>query len=445
MKRNKIGFFFTSLVFFIAFLFFAIKNVNASTVGGFSMEYSGILTGWAKIIDYKYYNIGQNNINSICSVFYNPDFSGATVSVYVNGTFAGTLVSPYAGGQGCISFDPIGGNGFNGDNYTISFNNSGDTSQYISGIGAAAIATSYLNNISYQGVWLDGVKAYSNYQGNESYRILGFISTAYDDGYLPPNPPIGGNVIFEKEKTCYIGSDCYLTVAGSNVSVNGWKTYLGQDPYCPPIGNHPEYTLASTTITNGYGVLTVPATTTQSIIKYKISSKSSDNSLAECGDATINWELDPQMQELFYNQQKLHAICGDVATSTGTILSDIRFALECGVRASFYWLFTPDQSVTQKITDNFSDLKIRFPFSAYFELTDEIESSFASSTIAQNGFSVPFIRKTSTSTEFFMIPVMSSSSLPNAIGEDNAKMFRDLFTIIIWTSTALIIYITIRK
>lgn len=446
-KIKQLGFFFTSLAFFIVLSLFATKNASASTVGGFEMGNSGQLIGWAKIIDYKYTAIGQNNINGICTYFYASGYQPATVSVYVNGTFAGTLTSsqdpPPAS---CITFNPIGGSGYTNDNYTISFNLSGDPSQNIAGIGAVAFQTSYVNNASYFGSYLDGTKFYyNNNTGDETLRMLGFIKTTYDDGYIPPNPPIGSNVYFSKDLTCYIGQPCYYQVNAENINVNGWKSYFSLSPNCAPISNHPEYTLASTTIINGHGILEIPATTTQGIINGKISSKSADGSLAECSDVTVYWEEDPQTQELFYNKEKLHSLCGDIATSTGGMLDDVRFALECAVRASFYFLFAPSESVTNKITDNFDNLKICFPFSAYFQLTDTITDSFASSSIKQKGFSVPFIEKTATSTQFYMIEVMGSSSMEKAIGKDNADMFRNLFTIIIWSSVALIIYIKMRK
>lgn len=439
MNRIKqLGFFFTSLAFFIVLSLFATKNVSASTVSGFQQTGSG--SGfWGKIIDYKYTATGQNNINHICLT---PFWNGGAyvdVSVYINSVFAGTLVGGDSNVK-CIDFSPIGGTGYANDDFIISVNRSGNPDESIMGNGMYAFgATVNIGLGSYLGTWADGNKVYFYYPNQEEWRALGYIQTSYDDGFIPPPPPLGDSVYWEKEKTCYINQPCYITVAGSKISVNGWKVYLGPELICPPISNHPEYTLSTTTIANGYGILTVPATTTQANIKYAISTND------ECSDITIKWEEDPATQDLFYDKEKLHALCGDIATSTGGMLDDVRFALECAVRASFYYLFYPDKSVTSKITDNFDNLKIRFPFSAYFDLTNEIDTAFSSSSIDKTGLSFPMIRKTSTSTEFYMLPVMSSTSISNAIGEYNAEMFRNLFTIIIWSSMALIIYLTIRK
>lgn len=443
-KIKQLGFFFTSLAFFIVLSLFATKNVSASTVSGFQQTGSG--SGfWGKIIDYKYTATGQNNINHICLT---PFWSGGAyvdVSVYINSVFAGTLVGGDSNVR-CIDFSPIGGTGYANDDFIISVNRSGNPDESIMGNGMYAFdATVNIGLGSYLGTWADGNKVYFYYPNQEEWRALGYIQTSYDDGYIPPNPPIGSNVYFAKELTCYIGQPCYYQVNAENISINGWKSYFSLSPNCAPISNHPEYTLASTTIANGHGILEIPATTTQSIINGKISSKSADGSLAECSDVAVYWEEDPATQDLFYDKEKLHALCGDIATSTGGMLDDVRFALECAVRASFYYLFYPDKSVTSKITDNFDNLKIRFPFSAYFDLTNEIDTAFSSSSIDKTGLSFPMIRKTSTSTEFYMLPVMSSTSISNAIGEYNAEMFRNLFTIIIWSSMALIIYLTIRK
>lgn len=130
-------------------------------------------------------------------------------------------------------------------------------------------------------------------------------------------------------------------------------------------------------------------------------------------------------------------ICQNIATST--YIGQI----ECSLKKTGYWLFYPSKNSVDSIKNNFNDLKNSFPFNAFFDLTDIMESSIASTTTDMSGsFDVPMITATGT---YYMLPVLSSSSVPNLIGQTNTNLIRNTISWIMWCMTAYIIFMTFKK
>jgi len=132
-------------------------------------------------------------------------------------------------------------------------------------------------------------------------------------------------------------------------------------------------------------------------------------------------------------------ICKNVATSTGGLIDDGRYALECGFRMMVYWLFTPSTSQTQNFISSTETLKQQFPFTVYFDLTNAINSAFLNATSSTNSFSMPFVRTVAGHAQFYMLPVANASSTANAIGTDNASIFRNIIVWIVWIIIASLI------
>ena len=53
------------------------------------------------------------------------------------------------------------------------------------------------------------------------------------------------------------------------------------------------------------------------------------------------------------------------------------------------------------------------------------------------GFSIPFIRATSTGSEYYMLEVLNASSTENTIGKDNARLFRSSMVWVVYILSAL--------
>ena len=127
--------------------------------------------------------------------------------------------------------------------------------------------------------------------------------------------------------------------------------------------------------------------------------------------------------------------------------SSISCSLAKGFHVIGYYSFVPSCSSQNAFKDSYAIFKRAFPFNAFFDITDTIDTAIASSTASPTTtFGLPFINSHSTSSnKFYIIPVVSSSSLSNAIGSDNANTFHLTLGFIIWILTALTVYFTVRK
>ena len=127
--------------------------------------------------------------------------------------------------------------------------------------------------------------------------------------------------------------------------------------------------------------------------------------------------------------------------------SSISCSLAKGFHVIGYYSFVPSCSSQNAFKDSYAIFKRAFPFNAFFDITDTIDTAIASSTASPTTtFGLPFINSHSTSSnKFYIIPVVSSSSLSNAIGHDNANTFHTTLGFIIWILAAVTVYFTVRK
>lgn len=151
----------------------------------------------------------------------------------------------------------------------------------------------------------------------------------------------------------------------------------------------------------------------------------------------------PFEEMTFFSNDTYEHICDDVATSSGSYYDDFRYGIECGFRKIIYYVIYPSDKSVNNITKAYGTLKKQFPFSAYFGLTDTINESVATTTTNNNGsFKIPFITSTGS---YYMLPLLSSTSLPNLIGETNSTLFRNSLTWFMWLGVAFLIFLTFKK
>lgn len=149
------------------------------------------------------------------------------------------------------------------------------------------------------------------------------------------------------------------------------------------------------------------------------------------------------VQELGYFASSTYDhICDDVATSTGLFFDDFRFGIECGFKKIIYWAISPSASSLNSIRSSYDTFKLQFPFNAYFGLTDTINKSISTSTATTGTLKMPMVNKTG---DYYMLDVMSSSTLPNLIGGSNANLFRNSISWLMWSATAFMVFITFKK
>lgn len=130
-----------------------------------------------------------------------------------------------------------------------------------------------------------------------------------------------------------------------------------------------------------------------------------------------------------------NTICSNIATST------FFGGVECGLKKVFAWAVYPDEQSLGDFNISYSELKQSFPFNTFFDLTDTVKDAIASTTLSDSHFDIPFITATGT---YYMLPVVSSTSLLKLIGTQNNSLFRNTITWILWAGAAFIVFFTIK-
>lgn len=131
----------------------------------------------------------------------------------------------------------------------------------------------------------------------------------------------------------------------------------------------------------------------------------------------------------------------DCTVSTSTNWIDIGIsAVYCGIKYSMCWAFYPDSGTIDNFATSTAIFKNKFPFNTYFDLTNSISDALSTSTNTYGGLGMPFVRTSASGTaEYYWLDSLSSSSLPKAIGGQNANLFRNGLSWILWIITAGII------
>jgi hypothetical protein len=144
----------------------------------------------------------------------------------------------------------------------------------------------------------------------------------------------------------------------------------------------------------------------------------------------------------------------DAQYQTGTLLTQAQLCtgidttsffggINCGFRMIVAFAVTPNESTLTNLKTSYVQFKTAFPFSAYFQLTDTISSAISSTTLSRSGtFDVPMIDKQG---HIGTIPVLSSSSMPKAIGQSNTDLIRNTVTWFMWLCVAFLVFIQFKK
>ena len=140
---------------------------------------------------------------------------------------------------------------------------------------------------------------------------------------------------------------------------------------------------------------------------------------------------------------EIRGVCFDVASSTG-FFDDFRYGIECGFRKLTFWAFTPTPYAINYFEEVTEKFKNTFPFNTFFDLTENVENAISTTTLSlDNTLGIPFILKTATGSEFYILPVFSSSTIAETIGNDNSALFRTTIGYLFYIITAGVIFIIV--
>jgi len=132
-------------------------------------------------------------------------------------------------------------------------------------------------------------------------------------------------------------------------------------------------------------------------------------------------------------------ICAGITSATSSFM----YSIECGGRKLIYNLFTPNVFALETLKTSWINFKGKFPFSVYFQLTDTVQSAIDNSSVNMNDtFDVVMIDK---DRDIITVPVLSSSSVANLVGQSNADLIRNTIGWIIWLAVAFLIFLTFKN
>lgn len=138
-------------------------------------------------------------------------------------------------------------------------------------------------------------------------------------------------------------------------------------------------------------------------------------------------------------------ICNGDATSSPS-LGWLACGIKSGIVYSGNFLFSPDCGSFNYLTTTYNKFKASFPVNIFFQFIDTFDqaiNSAASSSVSQT-LGVPFIRKTATSSEYYIIPLVSSTTYQNLIGSSNYNLIRTCEEYAYWILAAIGVYFIVK-
>ena len=123
-------------------------------------------------------------------------------------------------------------------------------------------------------------------------------------------------------------------------------------------------------------------------------------------------------------------LCRDLATTTSAWWPP----LVCAGRYTICYAMYPHDLTKQMFWQAYSDFKLVFPFNIFFEITSTIDNVFASTTMASTtgSFGLPMIKKVGTTSQYYILPLLTSTTTANFLGNANANLLRFSLSSIIY-------------
>lgn len=285
--------------------------------------------------------------------------------------------------------------------------------------------------------------SYDNYSfGSNTYTINGYIDPDVEVIELPGwtgTVQIGSQmpIQYNRNQTCIVGEACYLRV---NYSFDSVDDFI----YLMPYENHDnlEDAISTTTLTAQQLLqvsILLPTKGSPQTVQYCLYQSGDDTDVFYC-DLKVNW-VDSSQLESYFNLS-CDDVCDSVATSSGTTWDDLRYGIECGFNKAMCFAFIPSESAFDDLLAAVNEMENSFPYNTVFYFTNEMENIINDLEQEDNTIGMPWITKDG---EYYMLPVLSSSSVPNAIGEENAATFRQTIGYFPWIIVLILIIFHLRK
>lgn len=131
---------------------------------------------------------------------------------------------------------------------------------------------------------------------------------------------------------------------------------------------------------------------------------------------------------------KFKDICARIDTTT------FFGAINCGFRKVLDWAFSPSDYPVDDINTAINSAKTKIPWSIWFDIPSTINSALASTSSSTDlTIDIPMGNMTATGTSYYGVPIITSSTIDNAIGSSTNINIRQKISYIIYLIFALII------
>lgn len=465
-----------------------IKLVSAGGIGsmGCYLDTSKVDSTNLPILTYN-----SNNYNyHIPTKLYGEQTPVPTSSVY-------TFGYPYLWSLNNSVFDPL-----EEKKFIVNWNTCNDYGNFDYAKIFASLNGQLVGSSTYDSIGLEVVKPISTFTGPQ--QCQGTI-TYFRDLYLSSDFTTSGTVQFYLKE--YSATGTVLSTVSSNIinyTTAGDSNYISslmEDPLMIDLGNLPQGIQTSTSTTlffsynfvgmsasttvylydtrkasgdqytgyyddgpfsstsTGFSGITIPTPATSTNMSYKfVAGLAGELPNLQTDPFIVNWSFAPTpkpptnpfvLPKCETPQFDISSVC------VGVGVWDLLGQTSCSMAGAFSYLgmklFVPSCDSTYFILRSYDRFKASFPFNTFFDLTTAMNTAIvtaqgtSSTSTAQGSFSIPFIRQTATSSEYYMLPVMSSTSISNTIGSTNYNTYRTTLGYIWWLIIAGIVFLTIRK
>lgn len=251
------------------------------------------------------------------------------------------------------------------------------------------------------------INAYNN--ESEYYTDLG--QTSGFDYSLDPDFPDFATV---NSQTCMIGQNCNLWFTYNNLSVGDVMhlVYYASSTI-------PSNSISSTTITqtsNWQNKISVPAVTVEGDVLYNMLLVDPVYGYIIKTGIAVKWVDDDYWNDLIKEKYGADVeefcaeavICADVATS-----SDFFYGFNCGAREALCWALSPTNNAKKYALNSVKALEESFPFNMIFIFLHRLDTIIKDQEQSTSTIDMPFI---DGEGNYYMLPVISSTTVPTALG-----------------------------
>lgn len=237
-----------------------------------------------------------------------------------------------------------------------------------------------------------------------------------------------------------------LNVASSSVCLWDYRTSTSTG-YC-----NSDALSATTT----FGMIVIPTPEINTNNSYRFYTVSPNFSTLQSSLFSVNWSFTPLGKPgCSIPERDISHACDFlgapdiIGTSTFDYSAWYDHTLCAATRAAIKtvdFFIRPNCSALDFFQSSYDNFKETPPFNIFYQFTDTIETAISSTTATTSAtLGIPWVRNTDATNTIYMLPVISSSSLSNAIGSSNVSMIRLTLGWIFWIFGALIAILMIWK